>query len=61
MRVLVEGRVDCEAYADKHGKPVAALKLVATDVRFLSSVADTNGVPDGSEHIEASEPIERIR
>jgi len=64
MRVLVEGRIDCEAYSDKNGKPVAALKLVAADVRFLSPVSEDGRLPGDVEAVnpaEAVNPIERIR
>lgn len=46
-RVLVEGRVDCEAYQDKAGRPAASLKITASDVRFMSKVeADDSVSPD---------------
>lgn len=45
-RVLVEGRVDCEAYQNKVGQPAASLKITASDVRFLSKVeADDSAAP----------------
>lgn len=55
VRLLVEGRVDADAYLDKNQRPAASLKLTALDIRFLSpvSAADANGksevdhVPDG--------------
>lgn len=55
-RVLVAGKVGCEAYTDKKGVAQAALVITASDVRFLDSAPDRALASANGAHAEEPQP-----